>query len=430
MSHEQATTEEVQQRLLQALEALRILAGEPSHREIARRIAKRNSLQDGTANHERPIRTISHHTVSRTFKPRTGLPAWANMEAVVQELGGSTAWFRDLWQTAEQGGRQSERQYRFGGSAWQAALVPYGGTLIAALAGGGRDAYVWDALTGMPWATFRDHVSDVWSVALSPVGGSLVAITGTGPDDAAVRAWDVPTRSRLSTLRTTDDWASSCAPAAEPNYRTAGGIAGLACSNVNSLPVIATANVDGSIRMIDINNPRSPEPGLVISGHRDPVWSVAVGETGGRVLLVSASAKGEVSVWDHRGVRIRTIPGAGRIVTCGTGKAAGLMVTGYSHDGVVRVWRLDDGEMLQAQSVGPRGRGLVAFLEEQVVLITSDESGRVCAWDRNGAPVQELALHSSEVTAMACANLSQDVWVLTASSGTAKVSKLAGKSHS
>ena len=81
---------------------------------------------------------------------------------------------------------------------------------------------------------------------------------------------------------------------------------------------------------------------------------------------------------------------AGQAVNSLAFSADGSLLAGASADGVVRLWQVDDGSLLQALTTGPRSITSIAFSADEAMLAAASLDGTVYLWQRDGQPLRTL----------------------------------------
>jgi WD40 repeat protein len=123
----------------------------------------------------------------------------------------------------------------------------------------------------LPLAPPDARVKDILSVVFSPAGDDY----HTGSADGTLRAWDVQTRAEIEARRVPKlhrAWISQVAPL--PNSRK-----------------LVTTSADRTIRISDQDGQNS----LLLRGHLDEIWSLAVSPDG--QTIVTGDRSGAIKVW-------------------------------------------------------------------------------------------------------------------------------------
>ncbi len=252
-----------------------------------------------------------------------------------------------------------------GGPIWSVAYSPDGNTLAT----GSRDAAIrlWD-LHPDRWQDrwqyqspqeLKGHSADVRSIAFAPDGWTLA----TGSFDTTVQLWDLKTGQRLALLKGHGDTVN--AVAFSPDGRT-----------------LASASLDGTVKLW---NAYSGEELRTLEDFEDWVLSLAISPdgltlaTGGR-----SSPRAEPSpvlLWDlATGERRATLEGHDDWIEAVKFSPDGRTLASGSHDGTVRLWEADSGDLDKVL----RMSGLVeslAFSPDARLLAVGGETGTVWIWD-------------------------------------------------
>jgi WD40 repeat protein len=143
-------------------------------------------------------------------------------------------------------------------------------------------------------------------------------------------------------------------------------------------------------------------------GHFRPVLTSAMGEIGGRALLVTGGSDNTVRTWDPvAGVRRGTFFGHGApvaAVAVGSALGRGIVVSGDTH-GVIHVWDAVSGKRL-ARLHSKNGvvfaLSLVVRSGVSAACVAGDEGGTIRVWDLSDFKlIAELSDHHTTVRALA-----------------------------
>jgi WD40 repeat protein len=189
------------------------------------------------------------------------------------------------------------------------------GTWLAT-AGAPGTVRIWDVATGALRHAMPGHLARVYGMRVAP-DGSWLATT----DRYALRVWD-----------------SAGAPLC--TVAGAGQLVGAAPDG----RWIATCDARSRVRLHD---PRTGEPGPVLSGHTDRVWRLAVAPDG--TWCATAGIDGTVRIWDLETGTAR------HVLTGHTGAVRSLALTpdaarlaSAGDDGTLRIWEMADGVAIAA----------------------------------------------------------------------------------
>ena len=238
---------------------------------------------------------------------------------------------------------------------------------------------LWDATTGVERAEFTEHKSTcadeegkcwIWGADFSPDGARAVSASR----DRSAIVWNTSNAAVITTLR--GHGASVYDVAWSPD-----GAA------------IATASGDDKII---IWNPETGEAVRTLSGHVNDVNAVDF-HPGGEILA-AASEDGRVSLWNWRnGVRLESLPigGPGNDVKF---SGDGAMFAAAANNGVVRIWRTVDNNLVGTLNHGAERAFAVAFAADDSVLATSGIDPVIRVWDiATQSLVRELEGHKDGV---------------------------------
>jgi WD40 repeat protein len=243
-------------------------------------------------------------------------------------------------------------------------------------------ARVFHAETGAPQVNLAGHRDFVTSASFTGPSGSLVV---TGSVDGTIRAWDAVFQPRTDEIAhfavpvvslTFDDDRLEAATS-DGRVHTLDPRTGRQVS-VDSGPVRARRVVgpDGSVAVIRGNTVvlRTGGRQLILSGHRDRVYSVAFSRAGG--LLATASRDHDVRIWNvATGRQVARLQGANTAVHDAQFSSDGRwLVTAASKTGL---WDVGDRElMLRLQ--GHEGTSTSAVFDPSgMVLYTGGDDGTV-----------------------------------------------------
>jgi len=114
--------------------------------------------------------------------------------------------------------------------------------------------------------------------------------------------------------------------------------------------VLALIAVGAPIMLV---NQDQPAPELVLTGHTRAVNSVAITKLDGRMVIISGSDDGTISIWDPTtGGILRTLTGhTGSVNSVATTELDGRMVIiSGSDDGTISIWDPTNGDTLRTLS--------------------------------------------------------------------------------
>ena len=136
----------------------------------------------------------------------------------------------------------------------------------------------------------------------------------------------------------------------------------------------------------------------ILTGHRDPIWAVAV--TGDGTRAVTGGSGGAVIVWDlTTGTALRTLTGHQETVRAVAVTGDGTRAVTGGDDGAVIVWDLTTGTALRTLT-GQRMVAAVAVTGDGGRAITGGDDGAVIVWDlTTGTALHTLTGHRGQQVA-------------------------------
>ena len=355
-----------------------------------------------------------------------------------------------------------EEMLRLNHTGWvMAAAYSLDGRRIATVSG--KEAYLWDAVTGEKLLTLAGHKNSINDIAFSPDGAHVAtgsvdgkiklwdAITGeelsapsgqmgavysvafstdgtrliTSSEDGTARIWDIAPSHEFFTVSTRNQPgngqlafnADGLLLAASGENETIklwdmrSGVETLTLPRSTSLPKdlaftpdgknLIVANDDATIMIWDLANVREL---TTLTGHTGPVNSIAISSDG--KLLATASDDYKVLIWNLKpdqtsNTPLLNIEHPGIVFSAAFNPVGSRLVTGVQ-DGSVRVWDITTGSEIMTL----RGHA------DTVLMVTFDPSGQRIAtasvdatariWDSaSGKQLLLLKGHSTEITAIA-----------------------------
>ncbi|MEM1256467.1 MAG: AAA-like domain-containing protein, partial [Cyanobacteria bacterium P01_H01_bin.21] len=182
-------------------------------------------------------------------------------------------------------------------------------------------------------------------------------------------------------------------------------------------PLIATANLDGSLKLWNIATKALVQ---TIQAHTGPAWDVAF-HSDGTEFLVSGGADQTVKVWDLDGTLLNTLSGHQSGVLRVAVNAAKQLILSTGLDNIANVWTLD-GQLLStlpaATSGGSLWSGAVTPNGDTIAIGGDDRM--VQLWRPDGTLMTTLAGHTKRVGgidfspdggAIASAGLDRTIWM-------------------
>ena len=288
------------------------------------------------------------------------------------------------------------------------AQFSFDGRLVIT-AGADGSARLWEAATGREIRALQGHTRGINSARFSPDGGAVV----TASDDSTVRIWDVATGEVRSTLRlhrgpvlaatfsgdgrflATAGWDSTALVvdlvSGKPvwEFRSDSGVV----DDVSFSPdgrFLATAGWDGAARLWDLTYGR---PVQVLPGHRAGVRRVGFSPDG-RLLVTAGGDDGVVRVWDiAAGGVINQDSTAGQISTAGFcgGRDRIIVAGGGPSASVGRLLAADSMRVVASFHAKGHRVGAANCSADGRLVVTAGGEGRIRIWDaETGAPQVEL----------------------------------------
>ncbi|MFC2099565.1 hypothetical protein ACFLSF_01880 [Candidatus Bipolaricaulota bacterium] len=233
----------------------------------------------------------------------------------------------------------------------------------------GNEIKVWDLQTRNPVITITDS-QEVTAVALSPDGKLLIS----GTPEGVLKVWDVESGSIQASTK----------PFESP-------VGGVAFSNDGSM-LAAASGTEGIAVLLDVetletvhrllDNPLIPLLGKVAFSADDSKLAVA--------------RRGAAKIWDLKsGVLLHSLVDGGQLIrSLGFSRNGEFLVTG-SDDGTVRVWDIEEQDVLYSIDAGPTGFDPPTAISGNCSLLAwaeIDGSLSVQALSALGIPVEGIPL--------------------------------------
>jgi WD40 repeat protein len=145
------------------------------------------------------------------------------------------------------------------------------------------------------------------------------------------------------------------------------GVSAVAATTVDGQPVVAAADVDGALRLWDVE---AGQPVGGVLAHDRAVYAVSSGELDGRQVAVTGDADGVVRIWDIGTGTVARPPitghdGAIRTIMC-LRQGGRLVALTAGDDRTIRAWDLA-APAIPARSAQPRRAGTTSALTTAVV---------------------------------------------------------------
>jgi WD40 repeat protein len=204
------------------------------------------------------------------------------------------------------------------GEFFTVAITPDGKHAVTGSTGGA--VCVWEIATGKLIRQFEKHTATVYDAAVTPQGDRVL----TGGRSGIGRLWNLSTGEELMQLPGHRSWIRTVA--VSPDGKRA-----------------LTGCYDRVMRLWDLERAKMIRE---FPSHDEWVWEIAFAPSGRMAAGVSGT---RVQLWDlESGKLVRTLICA----DAGTGTSVdispdGRLAISGSHDGKVRLWNVDTGELLQ-----------------------------------------------------------------------------------
>ncbi len=303
----------------------------------------------------------------------------------------------------------TEHSHRIG----RVAFSPDGKTLVGSRDWGDTKVYLWDAHTGQHKTTLAGHADDVTNVAFSPDGNTIISSS----EDGSLFLWDAVTGMPFATFGGTEDgWMKVLAISPDGERLATGGWGDpLQLWNINTRQTVAileshrfsvdavafspdgttlaSGGYDATIRLWDVE---SHTLKAELSGPTRRVWSLAFSPDG--QTLASSSDDGTVFLWDVESHVLKaTLTGHTRPTTSLAFSPNGFTLASASQDGTIRLWDGIKGDH-QATIAGHAVEvSSLAFSPDEQILATSGWDSLVQLWDiADPAPLKAILTGHSE----------------------------------
>lgn len=239
----------------------------------------------------------------------------------------------------------------------------------------------------------KGHTNKVTCVAVSPDGARALSTS----DDRTVREWDLITGKELRVLKDHKDYALAAA------YLPDGDKALTAGGGVHKEPHFALGS-DFALRQWNL---AKTSPSRTLSGHRGPVWAIAISQDGKTAVTGSGGWTDAPSikphgfgalVWNLDSGNHRELKGhqhwVQSVAIAGDGRRA---VTG-SWDKSVRLFDLADAKLIREFKGHTEMVNSVALAPGGESILSGSGAGAICLWDvETGKKLREWRGHRKRV---------------------------------
>lgn len=230
--------------------------------------------------------------------------------------------------------------------------------------------------------TFSKHQGWVMAVAFSADGQFLASASA----DNTVRLWN-----RNGTLRQTFTGHSDIVTSVSFSPTPVSGLPGessktkLQSSTFNSVPLLASASNDKTIRLWGLNN-----PSRLILPVQKPVREVSFSPDS--QLIATAGDDKTVQLWTRNGKLLHTLKGHKERIDSISFSPEGQLLASASRDGMMKLWTR--GGLLLKTITGHQGWVLsVSFSPDGKRLASTGQDGTVKLWTRQGVLIKTLSEH-------------------------------------
>lgn len=283
----------------------------------------------------------------------------------------------------------------FGGhknTVFSISFSPDGGTIAT----GSWDYSVrlWDVEQGTCIKVLQGHTSEVKSVIFSNKGENIISSSM----DAGVRWWDVNKGVCIRTLR--GENARTLSVKFKPAFSEE-----INCKLYESNSTLATAGLDGSIRLWDITSGYCTR---ILQGHTDWVWSISFSPNAD--ILASGSCDRNIKLWDiNTGQSIATLSGHLSKVKSVTFSPDGKILASVGDDKYVKLWSIDGHKCIKTlightnliESVSFSPVSAVSSNGIGYTLATGSWDCSIKLWDiREGKCIKTLSGHTDYISSL------------------------------
>lgn len=203
----------------------------------------------------------------------------------------------------------------------------------------------------------------------------------SGGEDGVVRLWDTDSRRLLHQWRGHTGWVYATAVSADGS-------------------LVASAGEDAAIRLWDA---RTGVAVGVLAGHGKRIRALAFTSTGR--ILVSGAEDGNMHVWDtDRRTHQRQLSTVGTPVWSVSVGCGDAVVAAAGEDEFVRLYSLDDGQLLDEKALHHDWVRSVAFAPNSPTLVSGSGDGTVRVWqiaDNRLRPLRRIDIGEDRIRAVA-----------------------------
>jgi WD40 repeat protein len=250
-----------------------------------------------------------------------------------------------------------------------------------------------DRLTAFGHIEYREN-PDISSMVSAQLDDEAVLVAAYS--DGSISTWNLDSGTLRYRVRRTHDEGGrryeKPRDAHDPAFPRDGTLQVTTCS-LNGRPIIVSAMSDKVVRAWDLAS--GAQIGRALSGHVEPIYALAAGESAGRPVAVSGDSRGEIRAWDLPiDLASDNMPpssghhGQVNTVVVGELPERPVAISGGA-DGTIRIWDLIDGAPLGMWSHGAAIAAVAAgHVASHGPVVLSGGGGMVCAWRlADGTPI-------------------------------------------